>query len=74
MSAAVAAVEGGEEKTVESSDELTTRSTVAPRLNNNSPPSTGIKTPASTQPSLRDEDAGKDVIKSALNFLVAACF
>src|SRR6266540_1275247 len=38
-----ATVEGGEEKTVECSDELTTISTVAPRLENHSPTQPALK-------------------------------
>jgi len=38
-----ATVEGGEEKTVECSEELTTISTVAPRLDNHSPHQPALK-------------------------------
>jgi hypothetical protein len=51
-----ATVEGGEEKTVERSDELTTISTVAPRLDNHSPPQPALKRRPKVKPSLRDEE------------------
>jgi hypothetical protein len=51
-----ATVEEGDEKTIEGGDELTTISTVAPRLDNHSPLQPALKRRSKVKPSLRDEE------------------